>query len=219
MRAGVVTFPGSNCDRDAAVALAAAGAEVVRLWHAEAEIPKLDLIVLPGGFAYGDYLRAGAIAARAPIMAEIVRRAGAGCPVLGICNGFQVLAEAGLVPGALIGNACRTFVCRPVPLEVVSDDSVFTRGYPRGATIRLPVAHHDGNYVCPPDERRRLEDDDRIVFRYQDNPNGSTGDIAGVLGPGRNVLGLMPHPERAADPRLGGTDGQHMFISLIGALG
>ena len=219
MRAGVVTFPGSNCDRDAAVALAAAGAEVIRLWHAETEIPRLDLIVLPGGFSYGDYLRSGAIAARAPIMAEIVRRAEAGVPLLGICNGFQILAEAGLLPGALIGNAGRTFVCRVVRLEVVSTRSAFTQGYGEGAEIRLPVAHHDGNYVCPPDDLRRLEDEDRIAFRYLDNPNGSTGDIAGVLGPGRNVLGLMPHPERAADPRLGGTDGRVMFETLIGALG
>jgi phosphoribosylformylglycinamidine synthase len=215
----VVTFPGSNCDRDAVVALAATGADVVPLWHGEAEVPRLDLIVLPGGFSYGDYLRSGAIAARAPIMAEIVRRAEAGVPVLGICNGLQILAEAGLLPGALIGNAGRTFVCRPVQLEVVCVASVFTQGYTRGAEIRLPVAHHDGNYVCARDEVRRLEDEDRIVFRYRDNPNGSTGDIAGVLGPGRNVLGLMPHPERAADPRLGGTDGRVMFETLIGALG
>ena len=219
MRAGVITFPGSNCDRDAAVALAACGAAVTSIWHAETELPALDLIVLPGGFTYGDYLRCGAIAARAPVMAEIVRRAEAGVAVLGICNGFQILAEVGLLPGAMINNAGLKFLCRSVDLEVATDASVFTAGYARGQAISLPIAHHDGNYVCGEDERRRLEDQDRIAFRYADNPNGSTDRIAGVLGAGRNVLGMMPHPERAADPRLGGTDGKVLFQSLIEALG
>lgn len=219
MRAGVITFPGSNCDRDATVVLASCGAAVTPIWHADTELPPLDLIVLPGGFAYGDYLRSGAIAARAPVMAEVVRRADAGVAVLGICNGFQVLAEAGLVPGALIANAGLKFVCRAVGLEVVSAASIFTAGYAPGQAIRLPVAHHDGNYVCDADERKRLEDEDRIVFRYADNPNGSTDDIAGVLSAGRNVLGMMPHPERAAEPRLGSSDGRALFRALIESLG
>jgi phosphoribosylformylglycinamidine synthase len=191
---------------------------VTSIWHAETELPRLDLIVLPGGFTYGDYLRCGAIAARAPVMAEVVRRAEAGVAVLGICNGFQILAEVGLVPGAMISNAGLKFLCRPVDLDVTSVASVFTAGYARGQTIRLPIAHHDGNYVCSEGERKRLEDEDRIAFRYADNPNGSTGRIAGVLGAGRNVLGMMPHPERAADPRLGGTDGRILFQALMEAL-
>ncbi len=218
MRAGVITFPGSNCDRDAAVALAACGAKVTAIWHGETELPRLDLIVLPGGFTYGDYLRCGAIAARAPVMAEVVRRAEAGVAVLGICNGFQILAEIGLVPGAMISNAGLKFLCRPVDLEVATDASAFTAGYARGQAISLPIAHHDGNYVCSEDERRRLEDEDRIAFRYRDNPNGSTGEIAGVLGAGRNVLGMMPHPERAADPRTGGTDGAILLQTLVETL-
>lgn len=219
MRAGVITFPGSNCDRDAAVALAAAGAVVERIWHAETELPALDLIVLPGGFTYGDYLRCGAIAARAPVMTEVVRRAAAGVAVLGICNGFQILAEAGLVPGALINNAGLKFICRVVDLEVVTAASVFTAGYRPAQKIALPIAHHDGCYRCDPDDLARLEDEDRIAFRYLDNPNGSTAAIAGVLGANRNVLGLMPHPERAADPRTGGTDGATLFHALIDAFG
>ena len=219
MRAGVITFPGSNCDRDIAVALAAAGARVEQLWHAETELPRLDLIVLPGGFTYGDYLRCGAIAARAPVMAEVIRRAAAGVPVLGICNGFQILAEAGLLPGALISNAGLKFICRPVELEVATTGSIFTAGYAPGQIVSLPIAHHDGCYVLAPDELERLADEDRIAFRYLANPNGSVGRVAGVLGPGRNVLGLMPHPERAADPRTGGTDGLVLLHSLIEALG
>ena len=218
MQAGVITFPGSNCDRDVAVALAANGARVRRLWHGDSEVPALDLIVLPGGFTYGDYLRCGAIAAHAPIMREVVRRAAAGVAVLGICNGLQIMAEAGLVPGALISNAGLKFVCRPVALEVASADSVFTAAYQPGQRIELPVAHHDGCYVCAPDDLKRLEDEDRIVLRYLDNPNGSVADVAGLLGPGRNVLGIMPHPERAADPRTGGTDGQPLLRGLIEAL-
>lgn len=219
MQAGVITFPGSNCDRDIAVALQSFGAKVTRLWHADSELPRLDLIVLPGGFSYGDYLRCGSIAAKAPIMKEVVRAAEAGIAVLGICNGFQLLAEAGLISGALISNAGLKFVCREVELDVVSTNSVFTRAYDPNRRIRIPVAHHDGNYVCDDDDLKRLEDDDRIAFRYQDNPNGSTADIAGVLGPGRNVLGMMPHPERAADPKTGGTDGVPMFRALMEALG
>jgi phosphoribosylformylglycinamidine synthase subunit PurQ / glutaminase len=215
----VITFPGSNCDRDAAVALAACGAKVSSIWHAETELPPLDLIVLPGGFTYGDYLRCGAIAAHSPVMREVVRRAAAGVAVLGICNGFQILAEAGLVPGALISNAGLKFVCRSVRLEVVSAASTFTAGYAQGQVISLPVAHHDGCYVCAPDELERLAEEDRIVLRYLDNPNGSIGDVAAVLGPGRNVLGIMPHPERVADPRTGGTDGLPLLQALVEAFG
>ena len=219
MQAGVITFPGSNCDRDIAVALTAAGARVSRLWHAASELPKLDLIVLPGGFSYGDYLRCGAIAARAAIMPEVIRRAAAGVAVLGICNGFQILTEAGLLPGAVMSNAGLKFICSPVGLEVASTASVFTAGYAAGQTLSIPIAHHDGCYVCTPDDLRRLEDEDRIAFRYQDNPNGSLANVAGVLGPGRNVLGLMPHPERAADPTTGGTDGLTLLRTLVETLG
>ena len=218
IRAAVITFPGSNCDRDLAVAMEAVfGAPVARVWHQETELPKLDLIGVPGGFSYGDYLRCGAMAARSPVMREVVRRAEAGTAVLGVCNGFQILTEAGLLPGALIRNAALRFVCRFVELEPGTTASVFTRGY--GADpIRLPVAHHDGNYVVDADGLARLQDEDRIAFRYRDNPNGSTADIAGVLGPGRKVLGLMPHPERAIAPPLGGSDGRTMFRSLLEAL-
>ncbi|MGI9436634.1 MAG: phosphoribosylformylglycinamidine synthase subunit PurQ [Geminicoccaceae bacterium] len=219
MQAGVITFPGSNCDRDAAVALERSGASVHRLWHGDNELPRLDLIVLPGGFSYGDYLRVGAIAAKAPIMKEVVAAAEAGIAVLGICNGFQLLAEAGLVPGALIANAGLKFVCRDVELDVVSTNSVFTERYDGAKPLRLPIAHHDGNYVCSEDELKRLQDGDRIAFRYVDNPNGSTADIAGVFGSGRKVLGMMPHPERAADLLTGGADGTPLFDSLIEALG
>jgi phosphoribosylformylglycinamidine synthase len=218
IRAAVVTFPGSNCDRDLAVAMEAAfGTRVLRFWHQETELPRLDLIGVPGGFSYGDYLRCGAMAAHSPIMREVARRAEAGVAVLGVCNGFQILTEAGLLPGALIRNSGLRFVCRFVELEPVTRASPFTAAYGAGA-IRLPVAHHDGNYVIDRDGLRRLEDEDRIAFRYRDNPNGSTADIAGVLSPRLNVLGLMPHPERAVDPLLGGTDGLPLFRSLLEAL-
>ena len=170
MQAGVITFPGSNCDRDIAVALAAAGAKVARVWHAATELPRLDLIVLPGGFSYGDYLRCGAIAARAPVMPEVIRRAAAGVAVLGICNGFQILTEAGLLPGAVLSNAGLKFICKPVGLEVASTRSVFTAGYAEGQTISIPIAHHDGCYVCAPDDLKRLQDGDRIAFRYLRQP-------------------------------------------------
>jgi len=219
VQAGVITFPGSNCDRDVAVALDKVGASVTKLWHAETGLPRLDLIVLPGGFSYGDYLRVGAIAAKAPIMTEVVRAAEAGVAVLGICNGFQLLAEAGLVPGALITNTGLKYICREVDLDIATTNSMFTATYDLATPLRIPIAHHEGNYVCDKDTLKRLQDEDRIAFRYQNNPNGSTDNIAGVLGPGRNVLGLMPHPERAADPETGGTDGAPMFRALMEALG
>jgi phosphoribosylformylglycinamidine synthase subunit PurQ / glutaminase len=221
MRAAVITFPGSNRDRDLAVALESAiGGPVLRVWHAETALPPLDLIALPGGFAHGDYLRCGAIAARSPVMREVVRCAEAGVPVLGVCNGFQVLIEAGLLPGALLTNNGLKFVCRRVRLTVETADSPFTRGYAEGARVTFPVAHHDGTYFADAPTLERLEDEDRIAFRYLDNPNGSLRDIAGVIGgPKRNVLGLMPHPENATDPRLGATDGRALFEGLVGSLG
>ncbi len=218
MRAAVVTFPGSNCDRDLAVAMERIFQRPVRrLWHAETELPPLDLVGLPGGFSYGDYLRCGAIAARSPIMREIQRFARRGGFVLGICNGFQILTEAGLLPGALVRNRGLTFVCRPVRLRVENPDTAFTRAYGGAVEVTIPVAHHDGNYVIDREGLLRLEGEGRIAFRYLDNPNGSVNDIAGVLNGRGNVLGMMPHPERAADPLLGGTDGAALFRSLLEA--
>ncbi|MGY6536346.1 MAG: phosphoribosylformylglycinamidine synthase subunit PurQ [Pararhodobacter sp.] len=219
MKAAVITFPGSNCDRDLAVAFARAGAEVVKVWHKDATLPDgIDIVGLPGGFSFGDYLRCGAIAARAPITRAIVDFAGRGGHVLGICNGFQVLVESGLLPGALMRNAGLKFVCRPVPLMVASADSPFTAQYQEGAQITIPVAHHDGNYQADPDTLQRLEGEGRIAFRYADNPNGSAHAIAGILSGNRRVLGMMPHPERAIDPAHGGTDGAALFQSLCTAL-
>jgi phosphoribosylformylglycinamidine synthase len=220
MRAAVITFPGSNCDRDLAVALQTVATEPVeRLWHGDSALPEVDLVGLPGGFSYGDYLRCGAIGARAPIMAAVRRHAERGGYVIGICNGFQILTECGLLPGALVMNAGLHFVCRTVELEIANTNSAFTAGYGERQTIRLPVAHHEGNYVADPDTLDRLEGEGRIVFRYRDNPNGATRGIAGILNARGNVLGLMPHPERAADPRLGNTDGTGVFASLAAALG
>jgi phosphoribosylformylglycinamidine synthase I len=220
IRAAVVTFPGSNCDRDLAVAMGAAfGRPVHRVWHQETELPPLDVIGVPGGFSYGDYLRCGAMAARSPVMREVVRQAERGAHVLGVCNGFQILAEAGLLPGALIRNRQLRFVCRSVPLEVATTASPFTSAYAKGERVVFPVAHHDGNYVLAEGELERLEDDDRVALRYLDNPNGATADIAGVLGTGRNVLGLMPHPERAIEPLLGSSDGLGLFRSLLEKVG
>jgi phosphoribosylformylglycinamidine synthase I len=219
LRAAVITFPGSNCDRDLAVAMEAAfGRPVARVWHADTELPPVDLVGLPGGFSWGDYLRCGAIAARAPIMAAVRRHAERGGYVLGICNGFQILTEAGLLPGALVRNAGLRFVCRPVRLVVVNRNSAFTSAY--GATpVTIPVAHHDGNYVIDPEGLARLEGEGRIAFRYLDNPNGSVADIAGVLDPRGRILGMMPHPERAVDPLLGSEDGKPLFASLLAAIG
>jgi phosphoribosylformylglycinamidine synthase subunit PurQ / glutaminase len=218
-RAGVLVFPGSNCDRDIAVALGRAGAEVAMVWHKETGLPPgLDLVAIPGGFSFGDYLRCGAIAARSPIMRAVVAFAEAGGHVIGVCNGFQVLIEAGLLPGALMRNAGIKFVCAPAALRVATADSAFTRGYARGETIVLPIAHHDGNYIADADTLARLEAEDRVAFRYAANPNGSARDIAGILSPNRRVLGVMPHPERAADPAHGGTDGVRLFKGLAAVL-
>jgi phosphoribosylformylglycinamidine synthase I len=228
MKAGIIVFPGSNCDRDTQVALAAsAGAPPVMVWHRETELPKLDLIVVPGGFSYGDYLRAGAMAAHSPAMREVVARARAGVPVLGICNGFQILTEAGLLPGACLRNASLKFVCRDVHMSVETAQTVFTCNYQAGAVIRVPVAHHDGNYFADEDTVAALEDRGQIAFRYcgpdgaitnDANPNGSIRNIAGIYNETKTVLGLMPHPERAADPGHGGTDGRLLFDSLTSAL-
>ncbi|WEF23755.1 phosphoribosylformylglycinamidine synthase subunit PurQ [Paracoccus sp. S3-43] len=219
MKAAVITFPGSNCDRDLAVALDQAGAQVTRVWHKDDALPDgTDLVAVPGGFSFGDYLRCGAIAAQSPIAGALRRHAERGGHVLGICNGFQVLTELGLLPGALMRNSGLTFLCRTAVLEVATTDSDFTAGYEKGQRIAIPVAHHDGNYQIAPQGLAALRDGDRIAFTYGPAINGSVADIAGVLSENRRVLGMMPHPERAADPALGGTDGAALFRSLVGGL-
>ncbi|GGF56203.1 phosphoribosylformylglycinamidine synthase subunit PurQ [Paracoccus acridae] len=216
MKAAVITFPGSNCDRDLAVALQNAGAQVARVWHKDQTLPEgTDLVAVPGGFSFGDYLRCGAIAAHSPIAGALRRHAERGGYVLGICNGFQVLTELGLLPGALMRNTGLTFLCKPAVLNVVTADSDFTAGYAKGQQITVPVAHHDGNYQATAEDLAQLRDQDRIAFTYGPAINGSVGDIAGVLSANRRILGMMPHPERAADPALGGTDGAALFRSLV----
>lgn len=220
MKSAVIVFPGSNCDRDSAVAIeAVTGQAPAMVWHADTALPPVDLIVIPGGFAYGDYLRAGAMAAHSPVMAEVAARARAGTAVLGICNGFQVLTEAGLLPGALMRNAGLRFVCRDVALRVERGDTIFTRRYAPGAAVAMPVAHNDGNYVADPETLARLEGEGLVAFRYRENPNGSLAAIAGILDPTCRILGMMPHPERAAEPVLGGTDGRALFEALAESLG
>ncbi len=228
MKAAVVVFPGSNCDRDVRVALRQSmGREPIMVWHKAADFEPVDLIVLPGGFSYGDYLRCGAMAAKSPVLREVAARGAKGVPVLGICNGFQVLTETGLLPGALLRNADLKFVCKDVHLTVETSQSPFTAKYESGQTIRIPIAHHDGNYFADDDTLARLEARGQIAFRYCErdgrvtpaaNPNGSRGNIAGVYNQTKTVLGLMPHPERLADPRLGGTDGRALFDGLVEAL-
>ena len=219
MRAAVIVFPGSNCDRDMAVALRAAGAEVSMVWHKDAALPDgIDLVAVPGGFSFGDYLRCGAIAANSPICKAVVAHAARGGYVLGVCNGFQVLTETGLLPGALMRNANLKFVCKTVDLKIETSDSAYTQGYNAGDLVGFPVAHHDGNYTVDPDTLATLQGDGRIAFSYAQNPNGSVADIAGVLSDNRRVLGMMPHPERAVDEGHGGTDGQALFHGLIGEL-
>ena len=217
MRSAVVTFPGSNRDHDMLLALErVTGSAPVAVWHAETALPKVDLVVLPGGFSYGDYLRSGAIAARAPIMRAVADHAARGGLVLGVCNGFQILCEAGLLPGVLMRNASLRFVCREVKLRVETTATRFTSHYARGQIIRTPVAHGDGNYRCDAETLARLEGEDRIAFRYAEgtNPNGSLDDIAGIVSDGRNVLGLMPHPENLIEPLQGGIDGRALFEGL-----
>ena len=222
MKSAVIVFPGSNCDRDVAVALkAASGRAPAMVWHGEAELPAVDLIVLPGGFSYGDYLRGGAIAAQSPVMGAVVDRAGDGVPVLGICNGFQVLTECGLLPGVLMRNRDLKFLCMDVDLSVETAETIFTRGYNAGENVRFPIAHNEGNYFTDAETLAVLEGENRVAFRYRaadGAPNGAINAIAGVLNERRNVLGLMPHPERAADAALGGADGAKMFAGLVEAL-
>lgn len=227
MQASVIVFPGSNCDRDVKVALQNSGFSVQMIWHGETSVPPGGLIVLPGGFSYGDYLRCGAMAAHSPIMRDIVAKANAGTPVLGICNGFQILCESGLLPGALLRNASLHFICRDLHLRVEAPDTMYTNAYRKGQVLRIPVAHHDGNYFADKTTLERLEDENQVVFRYVDatgvpsqgsNPNGSQHNIAGICSPNGRVLGLMPHPERLYEPTLGGTDGRGMFESIAAAL-
>jgi phosphoribosylformylglycinamidine synthase len=216
MKSAVITFPGSNCDRDLAVAIErVTGHAPIRLWHGEQTLPEgLDLIGVPGGFSYGDYLRSGAMAARSPVVGAVIEAAERGVAVLGICNGFQILTEAGLLPGALMRNAGIRFVCRTVGLTVENASSRFTSLYKAGETIRIPVAHHDGNYFADDATLDRIEGEGQVAFRYAEPVNGSSRDIAGVLNAKGNVLGMMPHPERMVEPLQGGTDGARLFEAL-----
>ena len=216
MKAAVIVFPGSNCDRDLAVTLEKAGADVQMVWHKDTALPSgLDFIGVPGGFSFGDYLRCGAIAAQSPICQSVVEFAGKGGYVFGVCNGFQILTETGLLPGALLRNAGLKYICKTVGLTVETTDSAFTNGYAKGQEIQIPIAHHDGNYNADADTLERLNGEDRVAFRYTDNPNGSVENIAGILSENRRVLGMMPHPERAADAGHGGTDGMPLFQSVM----
>lgn len=217
MRAAVVVFPGSNCDRDLAVAFEQAGFDVSMVWHKDSKLPEgIDIVGVPGGFSYGDYLRCGAIAAQSPICQAVVEHANRGGYALGVCNGFQILTETGILPGALLRNAGLKYICRTVDLKVETTSSVFTEGYSPGDVIGIPIAHHDGNYYADADTVAALKDQDRVAFSYVDNPNGSVADIAGILSENRRVLGMMPHPERAADEGHGGTDGTAVFRALTG---
>lgn len=225
MKAAVVVFPGSNCDRDCEHVLAdVIGATVRMVWHRDAELPAVDLVVIPGGFSYGDYLRTGALAACSPIMDAVRRHAARGGLTLGICNGFQILVEAGLLPGALLRNTSLKFLCRTVGVRVERTDTPFTARYATGQLLRLPIAHADGSYWADHDTLARLRDRGQVVFRYAPledgvaNPNGSIDAIAGVCNDARNVLGMMPHPERASEPALGSSDGRALFESALGAL-
>jgi phosphoribosylformylglycinamidine synthase subunit PurQ / glutaminase len=218
MKSAVVVFPGLNRDRDMIAALTSiSGQRPAVVWHKDTELPDVDLIVIPGGFSYGDYLRVGAIAARSPIMASIRERASKGVHVLGVCNGFQILTEAGLVPGVLMRNASLRFVCREVRLKVESTNTAFTRGYAPGQVITTPVAHHDGNFFADAATLKSIEDNGQVAFRYAEgtNPNGSVNDIAGVFNRGKNVLGLMPHPENLIESAHGGLDGRALFAGLL----
>lgn len=219
MKAAVITFPGSNCDRDLAVAFERAGASVSRVWHKDDALPSgTDIVGIPGGFSFGDYLRCGAIAAQSPVARAIAEHAARGGHVIGVCNGFQVLTEMRLLPGVLMRNAGLKFICKPVTLWVETTDSAFTNAATKGQRLTVPVAHHDGNYTVDAEGLARLKDQDRVAFRYERNPNGSTDDIAGVLSENRRVLGMMPHPERAQDGASGGTDGSVIFRSILAAM-
>lgn len=217
MRAAVIQFPGSNCDRDMAVAIREVmGADTSLVWHRESELPAgLDFIAIPGGFSYGDYLRSGAMAARSPVMQAVVAAAGRGVPVLGVCNGFQILTEAGLLPGALMRNAGIRFVCREVRLTVENNQSIFTSRYAHGEEVVIPVAHHDGNYFADDATLDQLEGEGRVAFRYAEQVNGSARNIAGILNDAGNVLGMMPHPERMIEAVQGGSDGRLLFEAFV----
>ncbi|WP_010543440.1 phosphoribosylformylglycinamidine synthase subunit PurQ [Sphingomonas elodea] len=220
MKTAVIVFPGSNCDRDIAVALeSVTGTKPHMVWHGDSELPEgLGLIALPGGFSYGDYLRCGAIAARSPVVKAVVEAANRGTPVIGICNGFQILTETGLLPGALMRNAGLDFVCRDVPLVVENSQSIFTSAYQAGEQLSIPVAHHDGNYFADAETLDRLEGEGRVAFRYGQNINGSARNIAGVMNAAGNVLGMMPHPERKIEAAHGGDDGRRLFEGLLAAV-
>jgi phosphoribosylformylglycinamidine synthase subunit PurQ / glutaminase len=219
LRIGVTIFPGSNCDRDALFAVERAGAEPVELWHADADLKGVDAVVVPGGFSYGDYLRPGAIARFAKVVAPLEEFARSGGPVLGVCNGFQVLTEAHLLPGALLRNTGMRFVCKRVPVRVETADTPWTTLFEPGDEIILPVAHNEGNYFADERTLRELEDEGRVVLRYLENPNGSLNDIAGICDAGRNVVGVMPHPERASDITLGFEEGLEVFESVLSFAG
>ena len=220
MNAAIVVFPGSNREQDARAALQqATGREPFMVWHRDTELPDVDLILIPGGFSYGDYLRCGAMAAHSPVMREVAERAKKGVAVLGVCNGFQILTEAGLLPGVLLRNASLKFVCHTVTLKVENSQTLFTSGYEKGQTLSVPVAHGDGNYFAEESTLDRLEERGQIAFRYVGgNPNGSSRDIAGIFNETKNVLGMMPHPENAIDPLQGSTDGFPLFSGLVQAL-
>lgn len=218
MKSALIVFPGSNRDRDMIAAITKiSGHAPTLVWHKETELPDVDVIVVPGGFSYGDYLRSGAIAARASIMDEVRSRADKGVKILGVCNGFQILTEAGLLPGVLMRNASLKFVCREVKLEITNAATEFTDQYTKGQIIRCPVAHHDGNYFTDPETLKSIEDNDQVAFRYAEgtNPNGSINDIAGILNAKKNVLGMMPHPENLIEAAHGGTDGRGLFAGLL----
>jgi len=216
MKSAVIIFPASNCDRDMITALEkVTGHKPHAVWHQDTEIPDVDLIALPGGFSFGDYLRCGAMAARSPAMKEVIARADKGVNVIGVCNGFQVLTETGLLPGALMRNRNLKFVCKDVELKVENNDTPFTNSYQKDQIINIPVAHHDGNYFADENTLQELENDGRVAFRYVDNPNGSQNDIAGIVNRRRNILGMMPHPERLIEDAQGGTDGRAFFESML----
>jgi phosphoribosylformylglycinamidine synthase len=233
MKFGVITFPGSNCDHDAYWTIQqVAKQEVTFLWHESHDLQNCDAVIVPGGFAYGDYLRTGAIAKFSPVMESVRKFAGSGGLVLGICNGFQILCESGLLPGALMRNVGLKYVCKPVQVRVENAETPFTNACTKGDVLTIPIGHMEGNYFCDPETLEELRRDNRVVFRYcspdgevdslanftQSNPNGSLDNIAGICSPGRNVLGMMPHPERSAEPELGCTDGMKIFQSLVGAM-
>ncbi len=220
MKSAVIVFPGSNCDRDLAVAFERSfGVKSQMIWHKDASLPdNIDIVAIPGGFSFGDYLRCGAIAARAPIMQSVINFANRGGHVLGICNGFQVLIESGLLPGALMRNSGLKFVCKDQVLMTETTNSPFTNAFGKGQKFTVPIAHHDGNYIADDNLLAKLNGEDRVAFRYVENPNGSVENIAGILSENRRVLGMMPHPERLNDPALGGVDGARLFDSLLGAV-